>query len=379
MPTIEIKDDAHWHQLRFKHGGSSEAAALFGQGYEDMPSKWSLWAIHAGKLAAPDLDEDDRVWLGSELEPIIARMVARKKGWDLRGHRTYVTHQNADFRMGSTVDRYIVEHEDGPGICELKNRDYLRWLDSYTEEDASIRDRIQLAHQLCCHPEVTWGAVGVLVGGTELKVYVYKREDLAEIMADVEAGWADLWRRIADGDEPDLMGEELPNWLRVHNEKRADIEAPIIIEDGSFDDTVAAFQAADAIAKDNAKDAKRLKAQIIQKLDKHCQGRSNRFSVRASYADVAASEMSLPIEHQACLRALAKELGPDKGQMLMDIAGWCAETRRGFTRVSLKFDDNPMPAVDREALAAEQRARNKPSEAAKQAAADFQAPFDGHE
>ena len=375
MPIIEIKDDAHWHQLRFKFGGSSEVGALFGQGYEDLPSKWSLWAIHAGKMATPNLDEDDRIWLGKVLEPIIADAVARKMGWDLVEKRIYVTHPNEALRMGSTVDRYVIEHEDGPGICELKNRDYLRWADSYTMEDASMRDRMQLAHQMCCHPEVTWGAVGVLVGGSELMVYTYKREDLADIMADIETEWADLWRCIAEDDEPDLMGDELPNWLRVHNEKLADVAAPIIIEDGSFDDTVAAFLAADAIAKDNAKDAKSLKAQIIQKLEKHSRGRSNRFTVRASYANVAASEISLPLEHAAFLRALAGRVSEEDTAKLLEIAGWAAVTRKDFTRVSLKFDDTPIHTRDPEAAAAENRAQPKPSEAAKKAAMDFQKPL----
>ena len=384
MPIIEIKDDEHWHQLRAKHGGSSESGALFGYGYTDLPSKWSLWAIHAGKMATPDLDDDDRVWMGKEIEPVIARMVVRKMGWDLIEKKIYVTHPNPDIKMGSTVDRYIVEHEDGPGICELKNRDFLRWVDDYTEEDASIRDRIQLAHQFCCHPEATWGAVGVLVGGTELKIYKYKREDLAEMMADIEAGWVDLWRRVAEDDEPELTDGELPNWLRVHQERLREETASLTIEDGSFDDMVEAFQIADVLAKENEKIAKKLKASIVQKLDTHPMARSNRFSVRAKYVEVA--DTILPVT-KGFMKALLYSLefagnngdGETCGVINTIIKDGGIKARKGHSRILLKFDDSPMPTRDPEAAAAEHRAKNKPSAAELKAGMDMQAPYKGGE
>ena len=47
----EIKSEAHWHELRAKHVGGSEVAALFGRSPYSTP--WQMWMEKAGKLDRP--------------------------------------------------------------------------------------------------------------------------------------------------------------------------------------------------------------------------------------------------------------------------------------------------------------------------------------
>lgn len=320
MTTIKITGPDHWHQLRREHGGSSEAPALFGLGYADMPSRWSLWALKTGKWQPDGLEASDRVWFGQELEAVIARAVTRQHGWDLVDTNEYVTHPAEIFKMGATVDRMVVEHEDGPGIVETKNRDYLQWSDAYTDTDASVRDKLQLAHQMACMPEVTWGCVAVLVGGNTLKTYTYKRGDLGEMIMQVEEAWRTFWLDLEAGHEPSLTGDEIPPWLKVHiHVWEPEDELEITGEDSdSLDAIITKYLASDALAKVEAKVAKECKAAILQAADENGRVRTNMHRIKINPSQIKES----------------------------------TSTRRAHVRATIKAEVDPRPKADPDALAA---------------------------
>lgn len=370
MTITVMKTEDQFAEIHRTIGGSSYSAALFDRGYADMPSAWSVWAWFSGKLQdmGPDEETNARVRIGKAIEPVIAAEVAFQKGWDLiygwQYHvhddqidemavafcdRIFVHHPDDTLKIGCTVDRYIREHEDGPGIIECKNRDYLQWVTSYTDDDASIRDRIQLAHQLACHPEIAWGAIAALVGGNDLKVYVYKRADLADIIADVEERWRRLFKMVKDKEEPVLTGGELPNWLLVHDEglgstiETLSITDDKITDDMTFDDMAAEYLDAAERRKHYNKIEGTRKAQIVQHLDEHVVARSNRYKVRASYSKVTGKTIT------------TAEVEAAGGEIVI---------RKSSTRVTLKFDDDPMTA------------QAAPNEALLKAGMDAQAPLD---
>ena len=371
MTITVMRTEAEFADIHMNYGGSSFSGALFDRGYADMPSAWSVWALFSGLLhdIGPDEDTNARVRLGKAMEPVIAGEVAFQKGWDLiegwdyhdcsiyqsademlaAGHaRIFVHHPDEPLKIGCTVDFYIREHEDGPGIIECKTRDYLQWVTSYTDDDASIRDRIQLAHQLACHPEIQGGAIAALVGGNDLKVYVYKRADLADMIADIEAKWRELFKRVKEKDEPVLTGGELPYWLQAHDERLGvaenvlAIDTAPIADDMSFDAMAAEYLDAANRRKHYEKIEKLRKAQIVQRLDEHKRARSNRYQVRASYSNVKGKSLTTAD---------------------VEKAGGVIEVRKPHIRVTLKFDDDPMTT-------------QAPTEAALKAGMDAQAPLD---
>jgi hypothetical protein len=292
----EIESEDQWHSLRRVHGGSSDAPALFDYGYANKPSAWSVYAQLTGMLP-PDnsLDDDDRVWLGKEFEPVISRYVARKRHWDLiPGGKWYVQHPSINI-MGATIDNFVLEHEDGIGIVETKVRDWLQFRDDYFDpitgkEAASMRDRIQVAHQLACLPEVKWVSIAVLVGGNELKTFTNHRNDYAELIEDVEKAWLDMTRRLAEKDEPEIGRRELPAWLQAHLEALSIAEPPLIPDDAeSFDDLVQTYIDQDSISKTAKKRASDAKAKLLQRMGEHRTATSNQYRVSVTRSDVPAS------------------------------------------------------------------------------------------
>ena len=288
--TFVAGNDELWHSLRAAHGGSSEAPALFDYGYQNCPSQWTLWALKMGKLNAADLfnEDDDRIWYGKELENLTAKAVARKMSWEIVDAGIYVEHPDKTTHMGSTVDRYVLNHEDGPGILECKNRDYIQWVENYTEDDASMRDKIQLAHQFACHPNIKWGAVAVLVGGNTLKVYPYQRASLEDQIKDIEEYWRTFWQSVAQEIEPSLTGVEIPNWLSVHQEQLGEIEEPIELPE-SLDEVIAIYQTMKETAKNAEKMKKDCQAKILQAMEERTSGISNAYRVKVKYAEIAAA------------------------------------------------------------------------------------------
>ena len=368
MTITIMKTEADFAEVHKNFGGSSFSAALFDRGYGDMPSAWSVYAQFSGLLEdlGPDEETNARVRIGKAIEPVIAAEVAHKMGWDLiEGYdyheqleptdldqqRIFVHHPDAELKIGCTVDRYVREHEDGPGIIECKNRDFMQWVENYTDDEASIKDQIQLAHQFACHPEITWGAIAALVGGNDLKLYHYKRADLQELIDDIESRWAWIWRKIDAQEEPTLTGGELPNWLNAHDERLGLTEEKLQINEDTVADSMTFDQIADEYIeagkrrKTYDKVEKTRKAQLVQHLQEHKVARSNRFKIRATYSNVRGKSVTL------------KDIQDAGGKL---------EIRKPHIRVTLKFDDDPMT---------DQGPAPKPSTDAKEAAANFQAPL----
>lgn len=400
--AFAIIDEEHFQQIHSQYGGSSFSAALFDCGYQDMPSAFSVYAHFKGLVPhdGSNLDNVARVRIGKMMEKVIAAETTHQKGWELltgahyhdiaNAHedRVFVLHPDPALRMGCTVDCYVKEHEDGPGIIECKNRDYLQWLDGYIDGHASIRDRIQLSHQFLCHPEIKWGCIAALVGGNTLEIYTYKPADLADIMADIEAGWRDMWRRVDEGDEPTLTGNELPLWLLAHNEAlgvspavlRLDVDA--MAGDLPFDKAAQTYVEANSLAKTYTKAAKEMKAVLIQSLQEHGRARSNRYHVVCKYSNIDAAIVTLPENIKVGLRAasLVPELMEADQAHIEAALDWSQPTRKASTRTTLKFELDP---VDPEAQAAMQANANmqapeaKPTADMKKAHMDAQAPLPG--
>lgn len=199
MNIIPIESDEHWHSLRAKHIGSSDVAALF----DESPyfSKFALWHDRAGKAAMPRR-EDERMDAGKFLEDGIANMVTHQMRWNLEKRRVYLTHDEVP-GMGATLDRFIVDNEDGPGALEIKNVDWLVWKQQWSETVAPFHIEVQLQHQL----EITkydWGAIACLVGGNDLRIYLRRR--IPQVTDEIAARIAGFWDSIKRDEPPAPFG-----------------------------------------------------------------------------------------------------------------------------------------------------------------------------
>jgi predicted phage-related endonuclease len=208
MSFTQIEHDSpEWHSLRSRHIGGSEVSALFNLAPEDVPgyarSRFALWHIKAGNAPPPVVD-NPRVHWGLRLEAVIAEAAATENRWSVQ-KGGYVSDVSCP-GLGCTLD-YVIDYdpdEKGPGALEVKNVDWLVHKRSWdTEPPPHIL--LQLMHQLAA-TGYGWGAVCCLVGGNDLRVYRYKRND--KIIEGIRRKVREFWQSIDDGKEPPVDGSE---------------------------------------------------------------------------------------------------------------------------------------------------------------------------
>ena len=196
MSAVEIALPAARQELRARHVGASEVAALFGA--SPYMTAFELWHITRGALPAPDLDDSDRVFWGQVLEPAVAQGAAALRGWRVRRVHRYSPHPRIA-GMGASLDYEIVAHERGAGCLEIKNVDRLVYRDSWEDGEPPLHIELQLQHQLACTGR-SWGAVAALIGGNDLKVF--ERERRPKTIERIETAVAAFWASIETGREP---------------------------------------------------------------------------------------------------------------------------------------------------------------------------------
>jgi predicted phage-related endonuclease len=204
--TIE-HDSKEWHDLRARHVGGSEVAALFDLAPEDTPSylrsRYALWHIKAGNAPPPEVD-NARVKWGLRLEVVIAEAAAEENKWSVQ-KGGYVSDVHCP-GLGCTLD-YVVDwdpDEKGPGALEIKNVDWLVHKRSWdTEPPPHIL--LQHQHQLAA-TGYSWGAVCCLVGGNELRTYRYKARP--RVIEDIRRRVTAFWKSIDEGKEPPVDGSD---------------------------------------------------------------------------------------------------------------------------------------------------------------------------
>lgn len=202
MKLTPITDEAHWRQLRDAHIGASEDAALF----DLLPyfTKFMLWNAKAGLARLPE-PEHNRIDWGKVLEPAIAKGIAEAMRWTLEERNLYASSVETP-GMGCTIDRWIVDHERGPGVVEIKNIDWLQWKQTWTETHAAPHVELQLQHQLAV-TDFSWGAIGALVGGNDL--VILEREPHRPTIERIKAAVEEFWRSVQENRPPDPFGSPL--------------------------------------------------------------------------------------------------------------------------------------------------------------------------
>ena len=222
MKLTTIESDEHRRALRRQHVGSSEVAALF----DASPyfTRFMLWHDKVGTAPLPE-PENARVDWGQMLEPAIAAGVAREMRWQVEPFQRYAAHDTVE-GWGCSIDFHVVDHEAGPGIVEVKNVDWLRWRQDWSEARAPLHIELQLQHQLGVSG-YAWGAIAVLVGGNELRIY--ERQPERRALREIEAAIGAFWASVRSGTAPDPFGAAVENatlralWPAIEPEKTVDL------------------------------------------------------------------------------------------------------------------------------------------------------------
>lgn len=197
MSHIKIANESHWHELRKKHVGASESAALFGM----LPWKtqWNLWMEKSGKLEAPSLEAVKHVSAGKHFEPAIAAWAISKFGIQLQKVHRYIMADDCpgmgaslDFQQigtGEYIDteiKWVVRKDDA---WEYEGDEIVKAPDYYI---------IQAQHQLGCSGNAKAQLLAFIDGDVRRAVY-----DRREGMIDAIKGRIrEFWQSIEADAEP---------------------------------------------------------------------------------------------------------------------------------------------------------------------------------
>lgn len=255
---IPIKDDSHWHDLRAKHIGGSEVAALFGRSPYQTP--WQLHMTKAGKLDMPFDETFTRA--GKYFEAGIAEWAAEKWGMTIHKVRDYYTDDETP-GMGATLD-----YADADGVpLEIKFTHYAK--DDWKYEGDLITEIpqqyvFQCQHQMACYGgEYAW--LVAFIKGEPRRMKVRRNE---EIIASIRRRVADFWAAVREDRPPPVDfkedGDTIAHLLYGGGFRDVELE--------EMDDVFAEYMKAQAEVKRANERAKVLKTMILAEVERVTHG-----------------------------------------------------------------------------------------------------------
>lgn len=265
MGIIAIRDEAHWRELRAKHVGGSEVAALFNV-RPFHTTHLELWLIKRGDVSG-DIEDNDRMYWGRMLEEKIAQAAADKNGWKIAAPKAYYTCDDTP-GMGCTPD-FVILHVGDNGVLQCKMVDRLEFK-KWEDGQPPLKYELQLQHELAC-TGLRWGALAVLIGGNELRVFVYQSHTAAQLK--IKEAISAFWLSISNDEQPKAIAEDYEVLFDLYRD-----HGPIkdLTSDNEMPSLCAAALAAAERRKEAEKQEKQAKASIMQKVGNarfaRCQG-----------------------------------------------------------------------------------------------------------
>jgi putative phage-type endonuclease len=213
-------DRLTWLDWRRKGIGSSDASAVVGLNPWRTP--WQVWLDKLGQM--PD-EENERMYWGRVLEPIVASEFARRTGYEVAKVDQMLQHPVHTFML-CNLD-YVTQDPDGPAIVECKTTDSHnseQWAEGVPEHY-----QIQAQHQMA----VTGYAkvyMPVLIGGNRFlePVPVIHRDD--ELIALLIEREAEFWGKVVSQTPPPLDAADTTIVNRLYQAEEGKV-AVLDIED----------------------------------------------------------------------------------------------------------------------------------------------------
>lgn len=275
-------DSAEWHATRARHVGSSEICALFDLADAEVPNymmrRFALWHVKAGNAPPPPVDPI-RTKFGLRLEPVIAQIAAEENGWQIT-KGGYVTDPTTP-GLGASLDYVIASDpdEDGPGALETKNADWLVHKRSWTDDEPPFNVLLQLQHQIAA-AGFTWGAIAVLVGGNDLRVYRYKARP--RLIADIRRRVGEFWQSIAENRPPPVDGSDSASAVLASLYPEVVDDAIDMSTSNEWPEAAHAFFAAGEARRQSNRDYEEAKNRVVALLDGHRRGYGGGWAVSCS-------------------------------------------------------------------------------------------------
>lgn len=176
IKKIKRDDREVWLELRKKYIGGADAASVIG--LNEYQSPYALWCEKKG--VTPPFEGNLRTRVGSELEPVIAKLFEEETGKKVRNCNFSLINDKFPFAI-CDIDREVVGED---AILEIKSTSALN-LKHYKNGDYPERFYCQCLHYLAI-TEKRKAYLAVLIGNSDFKIFEIERDE-DEIKALMEA------------------------------------------------------------------------------------------------------------------------------------------------------------------------------------------------
>ena len=190
-------DPANWLAYRQQGIGSSDAAAVCG--LDPYRSPYEVFLEKRGE--APPKPETRAMWLGKQLEPIVANLFTQETGWPVRRRQAILQHRKLPWML-CNLDRRT--RDDTGRWVPLELKTTAQWHEAdWPAGDCPDAYRVQVAHQLAVDG-ADHGYLAVLIGGREFRWLRIDRDP--ELEASLIALESEFWAHVERGEPPPLSG-----------------------------------------------------------------------------------------------------------------------------------------------------------------------------
>lgn len=190
IQRIKRESREEWLELRRRYIGGSDAASVVG--LNDYQSPYALWAEKMG--IAPAFEGNLRTRVGTELEPVIAKLFEEETGKKVQNCNFSLINDSFPWAVAD-VDRMVIGED---AILEIKSTSALN-LKHYKNGDYPARFYVQVMHYLAVTGKQK-AYLAVLIGNSDFKIFEIERDE-AEISALMEAE-KQFYGYMQSGEEP---------------------------------------------------------------------------------------------------------------------------------------------------------------------------------
>jgi putative phage-type endonuclease len=246
IPTLDLSRD-QWLQLRNSGIGGSDVSVITGMNPWKTPQELAM--EKRGELPQIDLAENnERIQWGVILEDVVAREWATRKGMSVSRRNAMYRHPEHPCLIGN-IDRWIDGTRCGLEIKTTGSSE--GWGEEETDQ-MPLHYLMQCAHYALVLNAEAW-YLGVLIGGQELRTYIYERDaELEEFIIDKAVSF---WNNHVEKGEPIALDYEAQSALQLINRKYPGTNGQIISLDESFTSVYRDY----AAAKEDIKVATKIK------------------------------------------------------------------------------------------------------------------------
>lgn len=268
-----------WLQARQKGIGASEAAAACGL------SRWELpLEVWNRKVNGGETEENDAMWLGTQMEPIVAAMFTRKTGLPMKASPGLYQHPELPWMLASP-DGFL---EDGRGV-ELKTTTSRNGDLGEEGTDEVCTEWLLQGQQQIAVTGVPAVVFGVLIDGREFKQFEVERHSaLIDKMIDREA---ELWRHVEARTPPPIDFEHTHAARAVADAFKTVTEGKVVNLDDECEFLARSFSEIGATVREGEKLRKEIGAKLLFAMQDAQKGllpgggSVSRISVKESYVD----------------------------------------------------------------------------------------------